>query len=251
VIKLPAVLHGEEKDAYETGAVGVYAIGTKMITPCGSIFRYASLGTTTNAGNKLYQSSVPDNNWITQTHTIAITVGATFFSFDDGGTAFTKNQMAGGTVLLEETGDLGHIYQIKANDVTVNTETIMYLEDGVSIQVAMAVAANNVLTAILNPWREIVISPASINTAGNCGIPRISITDAEFGWIQTRGVASCVIDSDSDVVTYGTQLRASEDDVGAVALREESAGVMDYQCVGYALETAPNLDFGHIFLRIE
>jgi hypothetical protein len=53
------------------------------------------------------------------------------------------------------------------------------------------------------------------------------------------------------VVTYGTQLRGSEDDVGAVALREESVGIMDYQKVGYALETAPDGDFGHIFLQIE
>jgi hypothetical protein len=209
------------------------------------------MGGTVGIANKLYQSAAPTSDWITQTHTIDIAAGATSFSFDDGGTAFTKNQMAGGTVVFEETDDLGHIYKIKKNDVTSATETIMYLEDGVSIQVAMAAAASNVLTALLNQWQEIIISPAGINSAANAGVPRVIVPANQYGWIQTRGVASCLIDSGAPAVLIGNSIRGSESAVGAVALVEESAGILDYMQIGYCLETAPDADFGHIFLQIE
>lgn len=247
----PASLQIDYAAPYETTTTQLYPIGQKAEDTSGSIFRYTLMGSTVGIANNLYQSAIPTAFWISQTHTVEATAGDTSLSFDDGGTAFTVNQAAGGTVLFEETDDLGHIYRIKSNVVTVSTETIMQLEDGVTIQVTMAVAASNVMTFILNGWREIIVSPASTNTAPNCGIPRIIIAANAFGWTQTRGVASCLIDSTTLAVLLGNNIRASEDDAGAVALVEETAGISDYQNVGYALETAPDADFGHIFLQIE
>ncbi len=247
----PANLAIDYAAPYETGATQLYPIGQKAEDTAGSIFRYTLMGGTIGVANKLYQSAIPTANWTTQTHTIEATAGDTSISFDDGGTAFTVNQAAGGTVLFEETADLGGVYRIKSNTVTVATETIMQFEDGVTVQLTMAVAANNVMTFILNGWSAVIISPASVNTAPNCGIQRVIIAANAYGWTQTRGVASCLIDSATDVVLLGNDCRASEADAGAVALHNETAGITDYQTVGYALETAPTADFGHIFLQIE
>ncbi len=247
----PANLSIDYAAPYETGATQLYPIGQKAEDPSGSIYRYTLMGSTIGVANKLYQSAIPTANWLTQTHTVEATAGDTSISFDDGGTAFTVNQAAGGTVLFEETDDLGGIYRIKSNTVTVSTETIMQFEDGVTVQTTMAVAASNVMTFILNGWSAVIISPAGINTAPNCGIQRVIVAASAYGWTQTRGVASCVIDSGAPALLLGNNCRGSEDDAGAVALVEESAGILDYQIVGYALETAPDLDFGHIFLQVE
>ncbi len=246
-------IYGAEKDVYVVGTRQLLDIGQKLELPSGDVFRYTMMGGTVGVANKLYQSSIPDGNWLTQAHTVAVLVGDTSFSFDDAGTAFTVDQMAGGTVLFEETVDLGHVYRIKSNTVTVSTETIMTLLDGVTVQVALPVAANNVMTALLNGWRETIISPAGINSAPNVGVSRVIIAADGFGWTQTRGVASCLFDDDATggALLIGNTCRAATDIAGAVTIRDETAGDAEYQDVGYALETAPDADFGHIFLTIE
>ncbi len=248
---MPGTLDIPYSTPYETGLKQLHAVGQKAETPDGSIFRYGQMGATLGVANKLYQSSIPIGNWTSILHTVALAVGDTEISFNDDGTAFVANEAAGGTIIAEETADLGHIYHVKSNIATASNETIMQLEDGVTVQAAVAVDTANVLTFIKNPWKDVIISPAAINSAPNAGIPRVVIAIAAFGWIQTRGPASCLIDSTTLAVLLGNNIRASEDDVGAVALVEETAGLSDYQNVGYAMETAPDGDFGHIFLQIE
>jgi hypothetical protein len=244
------IIHGVEKDVYATSVSPVYPLGQKMITPDGSIFRWSEKSGVAGVANKLQQSSAPVANWSTQAHTVALVVGDTTITFHDGGTAFTVNQLRGGTITVEETDDLGHIYRVKSNLVTAAQETVCTLEDGVTVQVAMVVAANNVLTATLNPWKEFIIHP-SPPTAFCIGVPRVIIGASAFGWVQTRGVASCLIDSGAPALLIGNEARPSETVNGSVALREESAGVTDLQDVGVALETAPDGDFGTLFLKIE
>ena len=82
------------------------------------------------------------------------------------------------------------------------------------------------------------------------GIPRIIIAANAYGWLQTRGPASCVIDASTPPLV-GNTVRVSHDDDGGIEVRDETAAQIDYQDIGYAMETAPDLDFGHIFLTIE
>ena len=248
-----ATIHGAEQDVYFVGTQQRIQMGQKMETPSGEIYRYTLMGSTIGVANKLYQSSIPIANWITQTHTVALAVGDTSLSFNDGGTAFVVDEAAAGTVLAEETDDLGHIYRVKSNNATASNETIFTFENGVTVQIAVAVAASNVLTFIKNPWRQTIISPATINTASNAGVSRVIIAANGFGWTQTRGVCSCLFDTDATggALLLGNACRAATDIAGAVTIADETAGDAEYQLVGYAMETAPDADFGHIFLTLE
>ena len=214
---MPGTLQIPYSTPYETGLKQLELVGQKAETPDGSIFRYTQMGGVVGKANHLYQSAVPAALWLTQVHTVALDVGDTEISFKDGGTAFVANEAAGGTPILEETVDLGHIYHIKSNIATASNQTIMQLEDGVTVQVAMTVAANNVLTFIKNPWKDVIISPASANSASNAGIPRVIIAIAAYGWLQTRGPSSCLIDSTTSAMLLGNAIRASESIVVAVA----------------------------------
>ena len=247
----PATLQVDYAAAYETTATQLYPIGQKAEDTSGSIYRYTLMGAATGIANKLYQSAIPTANWVTQTHTVEATAGDTSLSFNDGGTAFTVNEAAGGSVIFEETVDLGGFYQIKSNVVTASNETIMQLEDGVTIQVTMAVAASNVMTFILNPWRDTIITPVGDNTAPSIGVPRVIIAVAAFGWTQTRGVTSCLAEDDGQPPLVGNEIRASQDVAGAYSLRDETAAEIDEAPIGVCFQTTPTADFGHIFLQIE
>ncbi len=242
----PASLQIDYAAPYETTATQLYPIGQKAEDTSGNIFRYTLMGSTVGIANNLYQAAVPTNNWLTQTHTVEATAGDTSLSFDSD-TAFTVNQAAGGTVLFEETGDEGGIYRIKSNVVTASTETIMQLEDGVTIQKTMAVAANNVMTFLLNPWSATIVVPTTTPTAIHAGIPRVIIAASAFGWLQTRGVASCliigVVVKGNPVITAGTTAGS----VGPPASQTTTITTL----VGQAMEVAPSADFGHIFLTLE
>ena len=122
-----------------------------------------------------------------------------------------------------------------------------------TVQVAVPVAGGNVLTFIKNPWRELIISPAAVNSAPNAGIQRVLIAANGFGWTQTRGVASCLFDTDgtNGALLLGNNVRAADEIAGAVGLLQETAGDADYQRVGYALSSAPTQDFGPIYLQVE
>ncbi len=249
---MPAVIYGAEKDVYAVGTQQLRSLGQKMLTPDGSVFRYSEAAGAELAANLLNQGAVPDSNLLSQLLTTAATIGDTTITQTDGASTAAADYLAGGTILMEETGDLGTIYRVKSNLATVSNEIVCTLEDGVTVQKTVAVAANNVSSALINLWKDIVVSPTSANAAANVGIARKIIAANGFGWVQTRGVASCLIDSTALAVLLGNTVRASEDDAGAVALYEEGvAGIVDYQIVGHCLETAPDEDFGHIWLAIE
>ncbi len=243
----PATIQLDYAAPYETGATQLYPIGQKAESTDGSIYRYTLMGSTVGIANRVYQAAVPTANWLSQTHTIEATAGDTSISFDDGGTAFTTNQAAGGTVLFEETDDLGGIYRIKSNTVTVSTETIMQFEDGVTVQTTMAVAASNVMTFLLNPWSATIIVPTTTPTAVHAGIPRVIIAASAYGWLQTRGVASCLI---IGTVAIGEPVITGGTTAGSVAPNISQTTAIT-TLVGSAMEVAPTADFGHIFLTLE
>lgn len=246
----PNVILGPESVVYETGTESLYPVGQKLVTPSGSIFRYTKLGEL-GVANKLYQSEVPKTNWITQAATTALVVGDTTIAFTDGGTSYGANDFVGGTLLAEETADLGHIYPIASHPLSSGSaEVIFTLVKGVTVQNAVAVIADNVLTLLKNPWKDVIIHPA-VPTAMVVGIPRIVIASGAYGWMQTRGVASCVIDSNTDALVLGTAASPSSVVTGGVELMQEAAGVVDKGIVGWCMETAPDLDFGTLFLTLE
>lgn len=243
----PATLQIDYAAPYETGATQLYPIGQKAEDTSGSIYRYTLMGGVAGIANNMYQAAVPTANWLTQTHTVEATAGDTSISFNDGGTAFTVNQAAGGTVLFEETDDLGGIYRIKSNTVTVSNETIMQFEDGVTVQTTMLVAASNVETFLLNPWSATIVVPTTTPTAVHAGIPRIIIATDAYGWLQTRGVASCLI---IGVMVIGNPLITAGTTAGSVGPPASQTTTIT-TLIGQAMEVAPTADFGHIFLTLE
>ncbi len=243
----PGTLQVDYATGYETTTAQLYPVGQRAESPDGSIYRYCLMGGVVGVANKLYQGAATAvGNWTTQTHTVALAVGDTEISFDDGGTPFTVNQLAGGSLLVEETDDLGHIYRVKSNVVTASTETICQLEDGVTVQVAVLVDTANVLTANLSPWAEIVITPATTPTNIVVGVPRVIVAANAYGWIQSRGVASCLTAS---ATLPGNPAIVSGTGGASGIAASQSANITGY--VGRAINLGIAGDFHAIYLQLE
>ncbi len=243
----PGTIQLDYGSPYETTTIQLYPIGQRGETSDGSWYRYSLMGSVTGVANKLYQGpATAVSNWTTQEHDIDLAVGDIEISFTDGGTAFTVNQLEGGTILVQETDDLGHIYRVKSNVVTAANETICQLEDGVTVQVAVADLTNNVLTANLSPWAEVVITPATTPTNIVIGAPRVIIAANAYGWVQSRGLASTLAAS---ATLPGNPSMVSGTGGAAGIAASQTANITGY--VGRAMNLAIAGDFAAIWLECE
>ena len=245
----PGTLQIDYATPYEVGTTPEpYPIGQRAETPDGSIYRYVLMGGTVGIANRMYQGAATAvAHWTTQDIAVAMAVGDTEISFHDGGTAFTVNQLAGGSLLVEETSDLGHEYRVKSNVVTASQETICQLEDGVTVQKEVAIAGSNALTANLSPWRELIVVPTTTPTNLVVGVPRVIIAISGYGWVQSRGVASCYCVGaplpGNPVIVAGTT-------AGAVGIAAgQSTNVTGY--LGRCLQLGITGDYTTIFITLE
>lgn len=245
----PSTLYGVDKDVYETGAIQLYPMGQILELPDGSIFHYAEKGAGAGIANTNQQSSLPIGDWTNVDLATALTVGDAQIEFEDGGTGFVVNEAARGFVIIEETGDLGHIYQIKSNIVTSGTTTVMQFENDV---IAIKTVTANPATFVKNSWKDFIVAPASAPTSGPCGIPRVIIAANQYGWLQTKGVASCLIETDATggALAVGDKARSSNEAAGALSVHDETATDQRQPILAICLVTRTTAEFGPVFLTI-
>ena len=231
---------------YETGPKQLHDVGQRAETPNGDVFRYVKMGAAVGVANKLYQGSIAVAFWNSVAHTVALAVGDTEISFTDGGTALTAGEAEGGNIIPELGTDLGHIYRVKSNIATDTNVTVCQLEDGVTVQNAVATGGSRVLTFIKSPYMDILIHPATTPTAVVVGVPRVIIAIAGFGWVQRRGVTS-ILSSGTPVV--GQKVIAGTAVGSVIEGVSQTTNIKNY--IGTCMTVATATDFGSFNLELE
>ena len=245
---IPYTIQGAEGDQFGDHVTSLFAVGQKMELPDGRSFRYAEAGETLVA-NTLQESEVPTAHWITQAIATALTFGKEYAVLKDGGTAIVKAQE--GTFTLDAAADLGHIYFIKeqrATGVPAANNTTVVFKDGVHVQVAMAVVGGNTCTFVKNPWMDITQHDGPPN-ALPCGIPPSIIASGDWGWCQTKGICSCLVDG---TVYLGYEVRAAQATNGALEAQSYTeADVANIGSIARVVEVAPTTEYGLFNLFLE
>ncbi len=250
-MRFPHVIQGSEGDNFGDQVVPIFPVGQKMELPDGRVYRYAEAGELLVA-NTLQESEVPTADWVAQAvvdwaesgH--AVQIGDTMLQLHDGTTAITKAQE--GSVILEETADLGAIYFIKEQRVTASNETVVFLKDGVQVQVKMEDVGANVLTFVKNPWMDITQHDSPQN-AFPCGIPSSVIASGDWGWIQTKGICSCLVEG---IVYLGYEARPGETTDGTLTAQSYTEPDDANQgSIARVIEVAPTTEFGLFNLFLE
>ncbi|KKM25447.1 hypothetical protein LCGC14_1594900 [marine sediment metagenome] len=242
----PAIVQGNDGDQFGDQVTALFPVGQKMELPDNRIFRYAEAGVLTVANN-LYQSEVPKADWLREATATATVKDDTRIDGVITTAALVANDMVEGYVMFETGDDFGRIYQIAENEVGSDIVHGLMLKPDVTVGVI--VTASNSINMIKNPWKGIIAKPASDQTALVVGVTPSVIASGDWGWCQTRGVGSCLLDG---VVIIGQEVRPSETVAGAVSeLNYDEGTVEDNGPVGRVVEVAPTADFGLILLTIE
>lgn len=227
------------------------------------VFRWAKFTAGTAIGpNKLAQMAAPVAAHVSESNG-PFTAGTTTVDFTPGATVVAQNQYKDGYIKVEGgTNGIGQMYKLKSHDFkAASTATTFQLYD----EVVTTTTGNEVMTLLANPWSDIVIQPtsitapaagvvlanfaavstASVATAGYLQTDTSTWTEPRYGWVQTWGPASVLIDTTAIVAGSGVIVGAVAGSVG-VAVETDIK-----QRVGIAMEsiTTDNI-YASIFLTI-
>ncbi len=271
--------NGSHGDAHITGGVrakqGLYAVSTTQNYPLGypkrfgdgRAYRYTHFSGAVGPG-KLAAIDATSQD-ITQTAATAVrdSAGAAadvatgqetlyFLDTDKFTTAHSDDTLAGGTLhIINNSGGAvaseGHQYAIKSNTYTASTSVMQ-----IDLYDATATALNSedLVGVTGNPYKQNVIYNAAADDVIS-GVTLVDMAAAEYGWVQTWGVATCLMDgtptrgailTGADAVDGAVQVIGG----GTVASEENLLDLTTEPVVGYALQVVTTAGYIPLYLQI-
>lgn len=219
-------------------STALHPLGSRVVTPDGRVFRYAKAGGTTLVPGTLLQSAAELTNH-QNVAPAAAAIGATSVTVTLGATAATANFYAGGYLIVTVTPGQGYQYLISSHPAADSGATLaLTLAD----PIVVALTTSSRCDLVANSYSGVVINPTTA-TSTPVGVAVTPITNAQFGWIQTGGIATILSDGGS---TVGTNVSASNATAGAV-----EAAVTAQAAVGVAVTGVATTEYGAFKLQIE
>jgi hypothetical protein len=229
---------------WDNNATQQHPLGTRAWMNDGRVFRYAQAGGADLIAGNLLQSAAPIANHLAKTCP-AVAVGATSFTFTPGNTAGAANLYAEG-YLSVDTGaaaENGYTYTISGHPaITASTAFTLSLVDPIQI----ALSASSTAGLIHNGCKNVIIS-ATTQTARTAGVAAYIISTTKYGWIQTRGPASVLINGTPGVaiaVVPGATTAGSVD-VATVAAE------INTRTVGHMMQVGVSTKNNLVYLTID
>ena len=156
----------------------------------------------------------------------------------------TLNVLAGGylTVYTGATAQ-GYQYKIAGNTAASGAVCTIYLED--PLQAALT-AATHTITVTASPYNGVVlyVSGSGTHTGAPVGVAVSAIPNGYYGWIQTKGPATVL--GDSNTITVGSCVCGSKAVDGACGVQTEVTDPV----VGTAFTAIASTYFGCIMLNL-
>jgi hypothetical protein len=224
---------------YTDNATQFHPLGTTGHANDGRIFKYAQAVATTVAGN-VQQSTAPLANHLAKTTPI-VAIGATSFVFTPGNTAGAANLYAEGYLQVDTTPGNGYTYAVSGHAaITASTAFTLYLAEPIQI----ALTASSTAGLMHNPCKNVIICPTT-QTATAVGVCTYIITGTNYGWIQSNGPCSVLINGTptvtAPVVPSGTT-------AGAVDLWTTAAAAVTVQPFGHMMQVGVSTKNNMVYL---
>lgn len=231
------------QDTFSSSSDQKHPLGTRGYTADGRRFRYSVVGATDTVAGSLYQSAAPIANHLANTPP-AVAIGATSFSYTPGNTAGAANLYAEGYLQVDTTPGNGYIYMVKGHAaITASTAFTLNLVD--PIQVALTTASR--VGLVHHPNKNVIVVPTA-NTAAVQGVAPCVISASQYGWLQTWGPASVLINGTpaitAPVVNSGTT-------AGAVDKWTTAAADVAVTPVGFMMQTGVSGKNNFVMLRLD
>lgn len=230
------------QDTFASESSQRHHLGFYAETADGRGFRYAQIGASDTVAGTLYQGAAPIANHLANTPP-AVAIGATSFEYTPGATAGAANLYAEGFLQVDTTPGAGYTYQVSGHGaITSSTAFTLYLKD--PIQVALTTTSRVGLRH--NPYKNVIQTPTTI-TAQVVGVAPAVLTAAEFGWMQSHGPCSVLINGTpavtAPVINGGTT--AGSVDVWTAAAQPTA------NLVGHMMQVGVSTKYNFVFLCID
>lgn len=222
-----------------TGGINVYAsetvasakLGLRVPGSNGSEFRYVKAGGTALVVANVVQSPAygTDHNALV---VVSGTAGSRDLTVTLATSAVTKNQYAGGTVSINVTPGLSQTYTIESHPAQTSTTGNVTLTLEEPLRSTLSTSSRVALK--LSPFNGVIASPATTLTGSIVGVAVYAIPSGEYGWVQTKGVASVI--SDNSSIIMGSAVEVSLSAASACAL----GGTAGVPRLGIALQAKDN-----------
>ena len=207
----PRVVYGSEQQSFETFTTETSPVGIQLTIEDGRTFRFANNGAAAAVNARVFQQIVPTTNQLVEDldtisakATLITGIGAT-------NAGFAKNLMDRGYMMIDDVAQLDPIHQIREQTVVITTGTVG--EFTLKSQMIDAVASGEKINYFENPWRDVIITPATGATAPVVGVVVVAIAANSFGWLATSGPTKVLQDVAGWVAGEGTMV--SENIAGA------------------------------------
>jgi hypothetical protein len=211
------VLAGQQ--IFSSSATQLHALGARMVTTDGRVFRYAQAGASALVVGNCLQAPAQITNHQQLTPSAAA-LGATSISVTFGATAAAANLYAGGWAIIDTTPGLGYAYPIKSHPAAAGSDVvILQLEN--PIQVALTTSSR--VSLQINPYKNVIQTPVTTLTGAVVGVCTYPIAAAEYGWIQRSGAAGVLIQGTPAV---GHSLSCPASAAGAAAINSTTLPII-------------------------
>lgn len=239
---------------YDESSTARYAIGEKLELADGRVFRYGVSAAAIKAG----LLAAPDVSATSLAYEANIVIAAANgFSPAAGSTqlqitkgSIEENQYAGGYLQIASTLDAGVgegiQYRIKSNSATAETtagKVDIYLFD--PIKVTLTTASDIIISG--NAYNKLITATTTDTLCA--GVTPIAFTSGYYGWYQTAGIATVLMESNgAGVPVVGDNLTLGDGVAGSVQLK--LAGTETEPFVGICAQTGSAGDFVSVMLRL-
>lgn len=176
---------------FVSSATQVHPLGTRGSTPDGRVYRYARAGAVDLVAGNVIQAAAIVTNFLANTPPI-VGIGAQSFVYTPGASTAVANAYAEGYLQVDTTPGNGYTYTIQSSpaiaSATAFTLPLMFDE---SIQIALT--ASSRVGIIQNLYADVVQAPVTTATGCQVGVAAYIIKATQYGWIQTWGPCSVLI----------------------------------------------------------
>lgn len=218
-------------DVYKSEATPLHKLGFRLQGSNGTEYRYVKAGASALVVANVIQSPAygTDHNALV---VVSGTAGSNLLTVTLANSAVTKDQYAGGSVSINVTPGLSQTYTIASHPAQTSATGNVTLTLEEPLRSTLSTSSRVALK--LSPFNGVIASPVTTLTGSIVGVAQYAIPAGEYGWVQTRGVASVLSDNSSIIMGSAVEVSLS---VASSAALGGTAGVPR---LGIALQAKDN-----------
>lgn len=185
---------------FVSSATQQHPLGTRGSTPDGRVYRYCRAGASDLVAGNVIQAPAVQTAFLANTPPV-VAAGAVSFSYTPGSATAVANSYAEGYLQVDTTPGNGYVNTIKNHPAIASaTAFTLTLFDEDPIQIALT--ASSRVGIMQNKYADVIQAPVTTATGTVVGVAAYIIKATQYGWLQTWGPCSVLINGTPALGVY-------------------------------------------------